>query len=97
MNKLRLVINFEKLDEFCLKNDFIIITDEMLIKEKMKKNLVYATSYNFVGKPVYSENMPLLIEKGVWDKLVKINNELRFNAKRICPCNYKKRKQTRIL
>ena len=30
-------------------------------------------------------------------KNCKINNELRFNAKRICPCNYKKRKQTRIL
>ena len=73
---LELVIENELLDEFCNINDFIIITDEMLNENKMYKNFVYATDNNFIGKKVYPSDMPVIINKKVWNKLIKINNEL---------------------
>lgn len=77
MNYLKLKINFENLNTFCEKNDFLIITDEILEKEGMFKNIVYATNENFVGKSVYPKNMPIIINKGVWKKLVDLNSELK--------------------
>lgn len=38
-----LVINYDNLKHFCDINDFIVVTDEMLKKENMFKNFVYAT------------------------------------------------------
>ena len=77
---LQIIINDEILDKFCEVNDFIIISDEMLSREGMFKNLVYATKDNFVGVSVYPENMPIIMNKEVWAKLIKINNELKkFN------------------
>lgn len=75
--ELTMIINFEELDNFCKKNDFVIITDELLKKEGMYKNLVYATDDNFVGKSVYPKDMPIIMNEEVWNKLVKINNELK--------------------
>lgn len=79
--ELKMVINFDEIEKFCLINDFIIITDEILIKEGMYKNLVYATEDNFVGKSVYPKDMPLIMNKGVWDKLIAVNNELKQQEK----------------
>ena len=53
MKKLEMIINYNELENFCLKNEFIIITEEMLKEEGMYKNLVYSTDDNFVGKRVY--------------------------------------------
>ena len=76
-NNIELIINYELLDEFCEINNFIIITDEMLEKNNMFKNIVYATENNFVGRSVYPEDMSLIMNKNVWEKLIKINNELK--------------------
>ena len=78
-----LKINDDKLVEFCRVNGFTLIDDDTLKKYGMSKNLVYATADNFVGSAVYPSNMPLLIENGVWDKLIKVNNELMQYGKRI--------------
>ena len=40
-------------------------------------NIVYATDNNFVKESVYPKDMPLITNIGVWDKLVKVNNELK--------------------
>lgn len=77
MKKLKLLINQNELATFCQANDFIIISDEMLKQEGMYKNLVYATENNFVGKSVYPVDMPILMNKGVWEKLLRVNNELK--------------------
>ena len=73
----KLVIKEELLDEFCQKNNFLIITDDMLAKNHIYINFVYSTSHNFIGKNVYPKNMPLMINKEVWEKMLKINNELK--------------------
>lgn len=76
----QIIIKEEELKKFCIANDFMIISDEMLSKEGMFKKLVYATNDNFVGVSVYPENMPVIMNEGVWKKLIKINNELKkFN------------------
>ena len=49
----------------------------MLKENNMYKDIVYATDNNFVGKRVYPKDMPVIINKGVWDKLIKVNNELK--------------------
>lgn len=71
-----LKICYEKLVKFCVINGFTLIGNNTLKKYGMRSNIVYSTSDNFVGIPVYPENMPLLIENGVWEKLILINNEL---------------------
>jgi D-alanyl-D-alanine dipeptidase len=73
---VNLIINKELIDKFCEDNDFIIVTDQMLKDNNIYKDIVYATKNNFVGKAVYPKDMPLIINDGVWDKLVKINNSL---------------------
>lgn len=80
---MKLKINFNELENFCKENDFILVDDETLKKEGMHKNFVYATDNNFVGKAVYPEDMPVILNKEVWDKLIKINNELKENGKSI--------------
>lgn len=80
---MKLEINFNKLENFCKENDFILIDDEKLKSENMYKNFVYSTTNNFVGKAVYPENMPIIINKDVWDKLTKMNNELKLKGKSI--------------
>lgn len=72
-----LIINKDLLKKFCLNNDFIIVTDDMLKENNMYKDIVYATDNNFVGKSVYPKDMPVIINNDVWNKLVKINNELK--------------------
>lgn len=74
-------INFNDLDSFCKKNNFIIITDEMLKEEKIVKNIVYATKNNFVGIQIYPEDMPILINANVWKKLKATNNDLKKEGK----------------
>jgi len=74
---LTMVINFGELENFCKENDFIIISDEMLAQEGMYKNLVYTTNNNFVGKSVYPVDMPIIMNKEVWNKLVDVNNDLK--------------------
>lgn len=74
---LELIINTNLLEEFCEINDFIIITDDMLKEENMYKELIYATDDNFVGKRVYPKDMPVIINEGVWKKLINVNNELK--------------------
>ena len=78
---MKLKINFDKLDNFCRLNDFIVISDDILKMEGMYKNFVYSTDKNFVGKAVYPSDMPIIVNKGVWEKLVKINNELKTKGK----------------
>lgn len=80
---MKLKINFNELENFCRENDFILVDDETLRKEKMHKNFVYATNNNFVGKAVYPEDMPIILNKVVWDKLTKMNNELKLKGKSI--------------
>lgn len=75
--ELELIIKSELLEHFCEKNDFKIISDEMLKENNMYKDIVYATDNNFIGKRVYPKDMPIIINKGVWDKLVRVNNELK--------------------
>lgn len=80
MSKFReLIIKKELLNEFCKINNFIIVTDEMLKKYKMYKNIVYATDNNFVGKKVYPKDMPIIMNKEVWKKLININEDLKKN------------------
>ena len=75
--ELKMFINNEELEKFCELNDFIVITDEILSQVGMYKNLVYATDNNFVGVSVYPENMPIIMNKEVWNNLININNELK--------------------
>lgn len=76
----RLIINYDLLDEFCKINNFIIITDELLTENNMYKELIYATNDNFVGRNLYPKDMPLLISKIVWEKLININKKLNKNS-----------------
>jgi len=75
--KFKLIIRHDLLEEFCQINNFITITDEMLKENNMYKELIYATENNFVGKRVYPKEMPLIINKDIWKKLININNELK--------------------
>lgn len=72
-----LVIKEELLDEFCKKNNFIIITNDMLMENHIYIDFVYATNHNFIGKNVYPKNMPVMINKEIWEKILKINNDLK--------------------
>lgn len=72
-----LVIKKELLENFCERNNFIIINDDMLQANNMYKDIVYATDNNFIGKSVYPSDMPIIINKGVWNKLINVNNELK--------------------
>ena len=62
--ELKMGIDFNKIDIFCKINDFVIINDELLCEEGMYKKLVYATKDNFIGRSVYPENMPIIINTG---------------------------------
>lgn len=73
----KLIINYDLLDEFCKVNNFIIITEDMLIKNNMYKELIYATNNNFIGKSIYPNDMPLIMNKEIWNKLIRINNDLK--------------------
>lgn len=75
--EIELVIRYDLLDEFCEINNFIIVTDEMLEENNMYKDIVYATNNNFVKKSVYPKDMPIIINEGVWEKIININNELK--------------------
>lgn len=77
INSLEIVIKKELLNKFCQFNDFIIVTDNMLKEQQMYKNFVYATNDNFVGKRIYPKDMPVIINKIVWNKLIKVNDELK--------------------
>ena len=80
---MNLKINFNELEKFCQENDFILVDEETLRKEGMYKNFVYATDNNFVGKAVYPEDMPIIMNKEVWNKLTKMNDELKLKGKSI--------------
>ena len=46
--ELKMIINFEELENFCKANDFIIINDELLKKELCRKKCIpkrYAYNY----------------------------------------------------
>lgn len=79
--KLNIDINYDEIDKFCSINDFVVIDDYELQNEGMFKNIVYATENNFVGVAVYPKNMPLIMNKDVWEKLKKVNNELKKAGK----------------
>ena len=79
--ELKMIIDNNELENFCKINDFIIIDDKMLEEAGMFKNLVYATDNNFVGMSVYPKNMPIIMNKEVWNKLVSINNDLKKEKK----------------
>ena len=81
-NTFELIINYELIDEFCKLNNMLVITDEMLQENNMFKNIVYATDNNFVGRSVYPKDMPIIMNQDVWEKLIKINNELK--EKKFC-------------
>lgn len=72
-----LIINEDLLEQFCKKNHFVVISDEVLAENNMYKELVYATDNNFVGKSVYPIDMPIIMNEVVWEKLTKINKELK--------------------
>lgn len=76
-NHFELIIREELIDKFCEINNFLNITDDMLKENNMYKNIIYASDNNFIKKSVYPKNMPILINKGVWEKLIKINNNLK--------------------
>ena len=78
---MKLKINKNNLLNFCKKNNFIIISNKMLKKENIKKNLVYSTKNNFTGKIIYPRRVSLIMNKDVWAKLIKINNELKEKGK----------------
>ena len=80
---MNLKINFNELEKFCQENDFILVDEETLRKEGMYKNFVYATDNNFVGKAVYPEDMPIIMNKEVWNKLTKMNDVLKLKGKSI--------------
>lgn len=73
----KLIINYELIDEFCKLNNMLVITDKMLEENNMFKNIVYATNNNFVGRSVYPKDMPIIMNQNIWEKLIKINNELK--------------------
>lgn len=77
MKKYELIINYDLLDDFCKINDFVIVNDEMLNQNNMYKDIVYATNDNFLNQQIYPKNMPIIMNKIVWDKLIMINNELK--------------------
>lgn len=74
---MEIIINYDNLDSFCKKNGLLRISDEILREENMYKDLKYATDDNFVGRRVYPKDMPLIINKVVWEKMKKINNSLK--------------------
>ena len=74
---MEITINYDNLNNFCEKNGLLIISDEILKEENMYKDLKYATDDNFVGRMVYPKDMPLIINKVVWEKMKKINNSLK--------------------
>ena len=78
-----MTINYNELENFCRKNNFIHITDDILHHEQMEKNLIYTTSNNFIGTNLYPTDMPILININVWKKLVNLNNELKTHGKYI--------------
>ena len=39
--------------------------------------MVYATNNNFIGKNIYPNDMPLIMNKEIWNKLIRINNDLK--------------------
>ena len=75
--ELKLIINYEKLDEFCRINNLLVVSKEALEANGIFENLVYATENNFVGKSVYPEDMPLMMHETMWNKLIRINEVLR--------------------
>ena len=83
---MNLIIKENLLPEFCKLNNFVIITDDILKDNNMYKNIVYATNNNFVGKSVYPSYMPIIMNDEVWNKLVKVNNELKTHN--LCICIY---------
>lgn len=85
--KFKIIINHELLEEFCNLNDFLIITKEMLEENNIFENLVYATDNNFVGQSVYPKNMPLMMNKILWGKLIKINDELKKQNRALKICD----------
>ncbi len=76
-NTFELIINYELIDEFCKLNNMLVVTDKMLQENNMFKNIVYATNNNFVGRSVYPKDMPIIMNQNIWEKLIKINNELK--------------------
>lgn len=74
---MEVIINYDNLDSFCEKNNFIIVSGDELKKENMYVDLKYATDDNFVGHRVYPKDMPLIINRIVWDKMKNINNSLK--------------------
>jgi len=75
--EFELIIKYDLLEEFCKINNFMVITDNMLKENNMYKDLIYATDNNFIGKRIYPEDMPLIINKDVWEKLINVNKELK--------------------
>ena len=70
-------INYDNLKHFCDINDFVLISEEELKKENMYKNFVYSTNNNFTGMRVYPIDMPVIMNKEMWERLKLINNELK--------------------
>jgi len=74
---IELIIRYDLLDEFCNINDFVIVTDDMLVENNIYKYLFYENEDNFVGQSVYPKGMPLIMNKIVWLKLINVNNDLK--------------------
>lgn len=77
VKKMEVIINYGNLDNFCKKNNLYIVSNEELKKENMYVDLKYATNDNFVGRRVYPKDMPLIVNKVVWEKMKAINNALK--------------------
>lgn len=73
----KITINYNNLTNFCKINNLKIITKEELLKENIYKNLVYSTKNNFVHKEVYPIDMPLIMNNIIWEKVKKLNNDLK--------------------
>lgn len=74
---MEVVINYDNLESFCDKNGFIIVSLPELVKENIYLDLKYATNNNFTGHRVYPVNMPLIINKKIWEKVKKVNDVLK--------------------
>ena len=74
---MEVIINYDNLDKFCKKNNFLLISKEELKRENIYLDLKYATDDNFVGRRVYPKDMPLIVNEVVWGKILKINNSLK--------------------
>lgn len=74
---MEVIINYDNLNSFCEKNDFLTISNEELEKENIYLDLKYATDNNFVGHRVYPINMPLIVNKMIWSKIRKVNDRLK--------------------